>query len=63
MIGLGGILIVGTTGQVGRELQRSFAGVGELLCRDRRSVDLANEDQVRQMVRSAEPDLILNTAA
>ena len=63
MIGLGGILIVGTTGQVGRELQRSFAGVGELLCRDRRSVDLANEDQVRQMVRSAERDLILNTAA
>ena len=63
MIGLGRILIVGAAGQVGRELQRSFAGAGELLCRDRRSVDFANEDQVRQMVRSAEPDLILNAAA
>jgi dTDP-4-dehydrorhamnose reductase len=63
MIGLGRILIVGFAGQVGRELQRSFAGAGELICRDRESVDLAIEDQVREMVRSAEPDLILNAAA
>ncbi|MFP5237362.1 MAG: dTDP-4-dehydrorhamnose reductase [Acidobacteriota bacterium] len=59
----GRILIVGAAGQVGRELQRSFAGTGEILCRDRESVDLAVEDQVRSLVREAQPDLILNAAA
>jgi dTDP-4-dehydrorhamnose reductase len=59
----GRILIVGAAGQVGRELQRSFAGAGELICRDRESVDLAIEDQARELVRSTSPDLILNAAA
>jgi dTDP-4-dehydrorhamnose reductase len=60
---LGRILIVGAAGQVGVELQRTFAGSGEIICRDRESVDLAVEDQVREMVRSAAPDIILNAAA
>ena len=60
---LGRILIVGAAGQVGRELQRSFAGAGEILCRDRESVDLAVGDQVRKLVRDCNPDLILNAAA
>jgi len=60
---LGRVLIVGAAGQVGRELQRSFAGAGELLLWDRGEVDLALEEQVRDMVRSTEPDLILNAAA
>jgi dTDP-4-dehydrorhamnose reductase len=59
----GRILIVGAAGQVGRELQRSFVGTGELLCRDRESVDLAVADQVRELVRSTNSDLILNAAA
>jgi dTDP-4-dehydrorhamnose reductase len=59
----GRILIVGAAGQVGRELQRSFAGTGELLCWDRDEVNLAEEDQVREMVRRTEPDLILNASA
>jgi dTDP-4-dehydrorhamnose reductase len=57
------ILIVGAYGQVGRELQRSFADVGEIIARDRDTVDLAAPDQVRAMVRSAAPDIILNAAA
>jgi dTDP-4-dehydrorhamnose reductase len=57
------ILIVGSEGQVGRELQRSFARAGELLCFDRHNVDIADENQVRAMVRSTQPDLILNAAA
>lgn len=60
---LGRILIVGAVGQLGRELQRSFAGRGELLCRDKESVDLAIEEQVNAMVEEAAPDLILNAAA
>ena len=63
MSSLGRILIVGAAGQVGRELQRCFAGTGELICRDRESVDLAVEDEVRELVRSTSPDLILNAAA
>lgn len=63
MSGLGRILIVGSAGQLGRELQRSLAGAGELLCWDRAELDLAVEEQVREMVRSTEPDLILNASA
>ena len=57
------ILIVGATGQVGVELQRSFAEYGEIICRDRDTVDLAVQDQVRAMVREASPNIILNAAA
>lgn len=63
MIDFGQILIVGSAGQVGLELQRSFAGAGNLLCYDRAEVDLADPDQVRSMVRATAPDLILNAAA
>jgi dTDP-4-dehydrorhamnose reductase len=57
------ILIVGHAGQVGVELRRSFADAGEIICHDRDTVDLAVPDQVRAMVRSAAPDIILNAAA
>ena len=57
------ILIVGAAGQVGRELQRSFAGCGVLTCVDRDDVDLAQPDQVRTLVRNTQPDVILNAAA
>jgi dTDP-4-dehydrorhamnose reductase len=57
------ILIVGSAGQVGVELQRSFADAGEIVGRDRDTVDLAVPEQVREMVRSAAPDIILNAAA
>lgn len=57
------ILIVGYAGQVGAELQRSFADAGEIICHDRDTVDLAEPDQVRAMMRGAAPDIILNAAA
>ena len=56
------ILLVGYAGQVGVELQRSFADA-ELIRHDRDTVDLADPDQVRAMVRAASPDVILNAAA
>lgn len=63
----GHILIVGSSGQLGCELARSFAGTGELLCHSRANselaADLASEEQVRDLVRKAEPDLILNASA
>lgn len=60
---LGRVLILGANGQVGRELQRSFAGAGELLCPGRDQADLASPEKLRDLVRSIEPDLILNAAA
>jgi dTDP-4-dehydrorhamnose reductase len=57
------ILIAGAAGQVGRELQRSFADAGEIICHDYDTVDLADPDQVRAMVRRAAPQIILNAAA
>jgi dTDP-4-dehydrorhamnose reductase len=57
------ILIVGNAGQLGRELERIFAGLGPMVAVDRESVDLADPDQTRALVRRAAPDLILNAAA
>jgi dTDP-4-dehydrorhamnose reductase len=57
------ILIVGNAGQLGRELERIFAGVGPMVAVDRESVDLADADQTRALVRRAEPSIILNAAA
>jgi dTDP-4-dehydrorhamnose reductase len=63
MSGLSRVLIVGAAGQVGVELQRSFQGCGEIVAVDRESVDLADADQTRALVRRVQPDLILNAAA
>jgi dTDP-4-dehydrorhamnose reductase len=57
------ILIVGNAGQLGRELERLFAGVGPITAVDRESVDLADPDQTRALVRDVAPDIILNAAA
>jgi dTDP-4-dehydrorhamnose reductase len=48
---------------VGVELQRSFAGFGSLVAVDLESVDLADADQTRALVRRVQPDLIVNAAA
>ncbi len=57
------ILIVGSAGQLGRELERLFAAVGPIVAVDRESVDLADPDQTRDLVRRSAPDVILNAAA
>ena len=53
----------GGSGQVGKELQRSFAGYGEIVVADRKIVDLAAPDQIRELVRRVHPQVILNAAA
>jgi dTDP-4-dehydrorhamnose reductase len=57
------ILIVGNAGQLGRELEKIFLGVGPIVAVDRESVDLADAEQTRELVRRAAPDIILNAAA
>jgi dTDP-4-dehydrorhamnose reductase len=57
------ILIIGSTGQVGLELRRSFSGAGEIIACTRESLDLASTDQVRALVRRTVPNIIVNAAA
>ncbi len=57
------ILLLGPTGQLGQELQRSFAGFGEIVARDHSTLDLSKPEQIQSVVRSVAPDIILNAAA
>jgi dTDP-4-dehydrorhamnose reductase len=61
------VLLFGKNGQVGWELQRSLAPLGELVALDRHSEnycgDLANLDGIRETVRQVRPDIIVNAAA
>jgi dTDP-4-dehydrorhamnose reductase len=57
------ILIAGGKGQLGTELQRSFAGTSPLIVVDREAMDLRSPEQIRSVVRDAKPHVILNAAA
>lgn len=61
------ILLFGKNGQVGWELQRSLAPLGEVVALDRHSKDfcgdLADLGGIRETVRQVGPDAIVNAAA
>ncbi|HEY1042330.1 MAG TPA: dTDP-4-dehydrorhamnose reductase [Telluria sp.] len=57
------ILLTGSSGQVGYELERSLQALGEVVAVDRARMDLSDLDQVREVVRAVKPDLIVNPAA
>lgn len=57
------ILVTGKNGQVGFELQRALAPLGEVVAVDHADCDLAQPDAIRQLVRSVAPDVIVNPAA
>jgi len=57
------ILLTGRDGQVGYELRRALAPLGEVIAPGRAELDLGQPDRVRQAVRDARPDLIVNAAA
>lgn len=57
------ILLIGSNGQVGQELQTTLEPWGQVICIDRKVMDLAQLDQVQQMIHAVQPDLIVNAAA
>jgi dTDP-4-dehydrorhamnose reductase len=57
------ILLTGKNGQVGWELQRTLATLGEVVTLDRQDLDLADPDSIRRVVREHKPNLIVNAAA
>jgi dTDP-4-dehydrorhamnose reductase len=57
------ILLTGKNGQVGSALQRTLPELGEVIALDRSQLDLAQPASVRDAVRAAQPDVIVNAAA
>lgn len=61
------ILLLGKNGQVGWELQRALAPLGDVIALDRHSTthcgDLSNPEGIAQTVRDTQPDVIVNAAA
>lgn len=57
------ILLTGRNGQVGWELERLLAQVGEVIALDRQQLDLGDDASIRRATRAAAPDVIVNAAA
>jgi dTDP-4-dehydrorhamnose reductase len=61
------ILLIGNTGQVGWELERSLATLGEVVAAGRNTlphrIELTDPDSMRHTVREVQPDWIVNAAA
>ena len=57
------ILLLGNTGQLGWELERSLAPLGEMTACDFPAIDLADHKSLRHMIRDCHPDVLVNAAA
>jgi dTDP-4-dehydrorhamnose reductase len=57
------ILLIGKIGQVGWELRRTLAPLGQLTSVDFPEIDLTNPDSIRKWVRETSPTIIINAAA
>lgn len=57
------ILVTGKNGQVGHELQRSLAPLGEVIAVDVEDCNLANTADIVSLVEKVKPGLIVNPAA
>jgi dTDP-4-dehydrorhamnose reductase len=57
------ILLIGTSGQVGRELNRMLPRLGEVTSLDLPVLDLTRPEEIRRAIRTFRPSLIVNAAA
>ena len=57
------LLVTGATGQIGWQLQRTLAPLGEVMACTRSELDLANPDAAVKFVRELAPDVVVNAAA
>lgn len=57
------ILLLGKDGQIGSSLQPRLAKLGSVTSHGRSTCDLGNFERLRDVVRSLQPDLIVNAAA
>ena len=57
------ILLIGSFGQLGWELQRSLLPLGQIVSVDFPEIDLTKPDSIINWVRGTTPDVIINAAA
>jgi dTDP-4-dehydrorhamnose reductase len=57
------ILLTGKNGQLGWELQRTLASLGQVVALDSSELDLADAEAIRCKVREIQPQIIVNPAA
>jgi dTDP-4-dehydrorhamnose reductase len=57
------ILLIGKNGQLGWELQRTLATLGEVVSLDFPAVDLGSPESLRELIHGISPSLIVNAAA
>jgi dTDP-4-dehydrorhamnose reductase len=57
------ILLIGSGGQVGQELQQTLAPIGTLTSISREALDLTQLERVGELIRQTQPHLIVNAAA
>ncbi len=63
MVSAMNILLLGNSGQIGFELQRSLAPLGAISAPGRAELDLMDEQALYDYLRHSKPDLIANAAA
>jgi dTDP-4-dehydrorhamnose reductase len=56
-------LLLGNTGQLGWELERTLAPLGEVFATDYPEIDLADTDRTRLLIRDLAPNVIVNATA
>lgn len=57
------ILLTGSDGQVGQDLQQTLIPLGEIVATNRQQLDLTSPDNIRQVIQEIQPDIIVNSAA
>ncbi len=57
------ILLLGNTGQLGWELERTLAPLGDIFATDYPEFDLTRPDEVRQLIHQVRPQVIVNATA
>jgi dTDP-4-dehydrorhamnose reductase len=57
------ILLLGSTGQVGWELNRTLLTLGDIVAMDFPQIDMAVPQNIRSIIRETKPDLIVNATA
>ena len=59
---MSGILLLGSTGQVGWELERALTPLGAVTALSRPQLDLRQPDSIRDAIRGTHPEIIVNAA-
>ncbi|HWZ56143.1 MAG TPA: sugar nucleotide-binding protein, partial [Verrucomicrobiae bacterium] len=57
------ILLIGSNGQVGRDLSEILPRIGEVTAFDRERLDLTQPEEIRSAIRACRPAWIVNAAA